>query len=227
MLRFGRLPISVVAKLGALFARLDDHVGLNIALLDQLFGQLLADFSLTRRGAVETFFTEVSRDQALLPQLTPEGMEVFNATTRDRPGVRYGSVVTRARPPGVRSTLAAGLDPSAQATHALYQALYRLASRTPRGRVPALAPAQARRLRRAYGTLPGPGANDGIVPTRSQPWGDLIHAAQADHLDVIGHFRDRAKPPRHTDWLTTGSGFDAEHFEALWADVAGYVLGRR
>src|SRR2546427_7789080 len=37
----------------------------------------------------------------------------------------------------------------------------------------------------------------------------------ADHLDVIGHFRDRAKPPRHTDWLTTGSGFDAEHFEAL------------
>ncbi len=227
VLRFGRLPISVVAKLGALFARLDDHVGLNIALLDQLFGQLLADFSPTRRGAVETFFAEVSRDQALLPQLTPEGMEVFNATTRDRPGVRYGSVVTRARPPGVRSTLAAGLDPSAQATHALYQALYRLASRTPRGRVPTLPPAQARRLRKAYGTLPGPGANDGIVPTRSQPWGDLIHAAQADHLDVIGHFRDRAKPPRHTDWLTTGSGFDAEHFEALWADVTGYVFGRR
>src|SRR5439155_139941 len=108
---------------------------------------------------------------------TPVGLELFNATTRDRPGVRYGSVVTRARPPGVRSTLAAGLDPSAQATHALYQALYRLASRTPRGQVPALAPAQARRLRRAYGTLPGPGANDGIVPTRSQPWGDLIHAA--------------------------------------------------
>ena len=213
VLRFGRLPISVVAKLGGLFARLDDHVGLNIALLDQLFGQLLADFSPTRRGAVETFFAEVSRDQALLPQLTPEGLELLNATTRDRPGVR--------------STLAAGLDPSAQATHALYQALYRLASRTPRGRVPAPAPAQGRRLRRAYGTLPGPGANDGIVPTRSQPWGDLIHAAQADHLDVIGHFRDRAKPPRHTDWLTTGSGFDAEHFEALWADVAGYVLGRR
>src|SRR5213078_5171992 len=85
VLRFGRLPISVVAKLGALFARLDDHVGLNSVLLDQLFGQLLADFSPTRRGAVETFFAEVSRDEALLPQLTPEGMEVFSATTRDRP----------------------------------------------------------------------------------------------------------------------------------------------
>src|SRR5207249_10481529 len=82
---FGRLPISVVAKLGALFARLDDHVGLNSALLDQLFGQLLADFSPARRGAVETFFAEVSKDQALLPQLTPEGMDVFDAATRDRP----------------------------------------------------------------------------------------------------------------------------------------------
>jgi len=227
VLRFGRLPISVVVKLGALFARLDDHVGLNSVLLDQLFGQLLADFSPTRRGAVETFFTEVSKDQALLPQLTPEGMDVFNATVRDRPGVRYASVVTRARPPGVRSTLAAGLDPSAQATHALYQALYRLASRSSRGHAPALAPAQVRRLRNAYGTLPGAGANDGIVPTRSQPWGGVIHAAQADHLDVIGHFHDRADPPRHTDWLTTGSGFDAERFAALWADVAGYALGRR
>jgi len=226
VLRFGRLPISVVAKLGALFARLDDHVGLNSALLDQLFGQLLADFSPARRGAVETFFAEVSKDQALLPQLTPEGMDVFDAATRDRPGVRYGSVVTRARPPGVRSTLAAGLDPSAQASHAVYQALYRLASRTPQVRAPALAPAQARRLRRAYGTLPGAGANDGIVPTRSQPWGNVIHAAQADHLDVIGHFHDKGKPPRHADWLTTGSGFDAERFEALWADVAGYVYGR-
>ena len=226
VLRFGRLPISVVAKLGALFARLDDHVGLNSALLDQLFGQLLADFSPARRGAVETFFAEVSKDQALLPQLTPEGMDVFDAATRDRPGVRYGSVVTRARPPGVRSTLAAGLDPSAQASHAVYQALYRLASRTPQVRAPALAPAQAQRLRRAYGRLPGAGANDGIVPTRSQLWGDVIHAAQADHLDVIGHFHDKGKPPRHADWLTTGSGFDAERFEALWADVAGYVYGR-
>src|SRR5439155_1503113 len=118
-----------------------------------------------------------------------------------------------------RPPLAAGLDPSAQASHAVYQALYRLASRTPQVRAPALAPAQARRLRRAYGTLPGAGANDGIVPTRSQPWGDVIHAAQADHLDVIGHFHDKGKPPRHADWLTTGSGFDAERFEALWADV--------
>src|SRR5439155_1114454 len=149
-----------------------------------LFGQLLADFSPARRGAVETFFAEVSKDQALLPQLTPEGMDVFDAATRDRPGVRYGSVVTRARPPGVRSTLAAGLDPSAQASHAVYQALYRIASRTPQVRAPALAPAQARRLRRAYGTLPGAGANDGIVPTRAR-----ILAAAEERFAAFGYRR--------------------------------------
>ena len=143
------------------------------------------------------------------------------------PWCGVATVITVATRRATRSTLAAGLDPSAQASHAVYQALYRLASRTPRARARALAPAQARQLLRACGTLPAAGANDGIVPTRSQPWGDLIHTAQADHLDVIGHFRDRADPPRHTDWLTTGSGFDAERFEALWADVAGYVFGRR
>jgi len=222
-LRFGRLPIAVLVKLGAILARLDNRVGLNSRLLDQLFGQLLADFSPTRRGAVESLFGEVSRDQALLAQLTPEGMDVFNATARNRPGVRYGSVVTRGRAPGVGSTFAAGFDPSAQASHAVYQTLYRLASLPP-SRLPALAPAQARRLRRAYGTLPGAAPSDGIVPTRSQPWGDVIHAAQADHLDVIGHFREDATAPRHVDWLTSGSGFDVERFEAVWADVARWVF---
>ena len=45
-------------------------------------------------------------------------------------------------------------------------------------------------LRHAYGALPTVKANDGLVPTRSQVWGDMVHAAQADHLDVIGHFAD-------------------------------------
>jgi hypothetical protein len=224
VLRFGRLPISALLELGALFARLDERVGLNSVLLDQLFDQLLANFSAERRGAVEAFFAEVSRDQALLPQLTPEGMDVFNASTRDRPGVRYGTVVSCGRPPGVRSTLAAGLDPSAQASHVVYQALYRLASRTPHGRVMAPAREQARVMRRAFRLVPGSAANDGVVPTRSQLWGEVIHATQADHLDVIGHFGDATHDPPHVDWLTTGSGFDRRRFEDLWGDVLGYIL---
>jgi hypothetical protein len=211
----------VLLRLGGFLARIDRRVGLNSALLDELFGQLLEDFSRERRLEVEAFLDQVGNDAALILQLTPDGMEVFNAATRDRPSVRYGSVVTQA--PGVASTLAAGLDPSAQATHALYAALYRLAGISRRGRLPTLERAQAQALRRAYGHAPGGRANDGIVPTLSQPWGDLVHAARADHLDIVGHFADAEHVPPHFDWLATGSHFDRRRFEAAWRAVARWL----
>ncbi len=222
-LRFGHPPLVVVLRLGAVFARLDRHLGVNSALLDQLFDQLLANFSPGRRRTIGRFLGEVEADQALLTQLTPEGMDVFNALAHDRPGVRYGCVVTRARPPSVRGVLAAGLDPTAQATHAVYQALYRLAARRALRPTPAFTRAQARALVRAYGALPAPTANDGVVPTRSQVWGDVIHATDGDHHDVIGNFDGPGHRPPHFDWLATGTGFDRPRFEALWADVARYL----
>jgi hypothetical protein len=226
VLRFGHLPVSALLKLGAAFARVDRHLGVNSALLDQLFGLLLADFSPARRQAIGRLLGDVHRDQALLSQLTPEGMEVFNAGVRDREGVRYGSVVTRARSPGVASTIAAGLDPAAQASHAVYQALYRLAARTEARYRPHLDPAQARVLRRGYGALPTASANDGVVPTLSQVWGEVIHTARGDHHDVIGHFDDPTHDPPHFDWLATGTGFDRAAFDALWGDVARWLTAR-
>ena len=153
VLRFGRLPIAVLLELGGLLTRLD-NLGVNSALLDELFGKLLDDFSVGRRRAVQRLFHEVAEDQGLLVQLTPEAMDLFNALTHDRAGVRYGSVITRAQPPGVRSTLAAGFDPSAQATHAIYRTLYRLAAQVPRAQRAPLTADQARKLRHAYGALP-------------------------------------------------------------------------
>jgi triacylglycerol esterase/lipase EstA (alpha/beta hydrolase family) len=226
LLRFGRVPLGVLLRLGGVFARLDRHLGVNSALLDQLFGQLLADFSPGRRRALGRLLGEVHADQALLTQLTPEGMELFDALSVVRPGVRAGSVVTCAQAPGVGSTLAAGLDPTAQATHALFQALYRLAARTPPDRHPSLTPVQARALVRRYGALPEVGANDGVVPTLSQVWGTVIHATRADHMDVVGHFGDLAHVPPHFDWLATGTGFTRADFETLWTDVARFVAGR-
>jgi triacylglycerol esterase/lipase EstA (alpha/beta hydrolase family) len=223
VLRFGQLPMSVLLPIAAVFARLDQRVGVNSALLDQLFGQLLEDFSADRRRAVHAFLDEVGKDQALLAQLTPEGIDLFNASTRDRPGVRYGCVVTRGHSPGVRSTLSAGLDPSAHLSHMIYHAIYRLTARMPRARTPEVTRAGARALRHAFGTLPTAAANDGVVPTLSQVWGDVVHATPADHLDVIGHFADRAHVPPHYDWLASGSGFTRQRFEALWNDVACYI----
>jgi triacylglycerol lipase len=225
VLRFGRLPIAMLLQLGRVLTRLDD-LGMNSALLDEIFGKLLREFSIGRRRAVQRLFREVVLDQALLLQLTPEAMDLFNALTHNRSGVRYGSVITRAQPPGMRSTFAAGLDPSAQATHGIYRALYRVAAQVPRARRAPLTADQARRLRHAYGTLPIVKANDGLVPTRSQVWGEVIHAAQADHLDVIGHFGGPSDTPPHFDWLATGSAFNQEKFEAVWNDVVAYIARR-
>lgn len=217
--------MAALLTLGSILTRLDDRL-LNSALLDELFDVLLADFSAGRRRAVQHLLGEIATDQALLPQLTPEAMEVFNAVTRPRDGVRCGSVVALAQRPGLRSTLAAGLDPSAHVTQAIYQTLYRLTANTRHTRPAGFTPSQTAALRRAYGRLPSEQANDGIVPTRSQVWGEIIHAARADHLDVLGHFSDPTRTPAHYDWLTTGSGFTHEKFEALWSDVLTFVFGK-
>lgn len=220
--RFGHLPLSALLQLGELF-RGAAPSGSSGTLFDDLSSRLLADFSIGRRRAVQRPLGEVAADQSLLPQLTPEGMEVFNAAVHDRPGVRYCAVVTRSRPPGVRTTLAAGLDPAAQAMHGVYQAIYRVSATGRRGSEPPLGRAQRRALREAYGRVPRSRANDGIVPTRSQVWGTVVAAVDADHLDVIGHFdAPRTRPP-HYDWLTTGSGFTVDKFERVWDRVVSFL----
>jgi len=225
VLRFGRLPTSVLIKAGAVLARVDNVVGWRNNILDQLYGQLLEDFSPERRDAVERFLGDMGSDQALLPQLTPEGIDVFNAATGNRPGVRYGSVISYARKPGLVSTASVGLDPYGQATHGLFAGLYRLASRSNGEQAPVLDDRQLEVLFTVYGIVPGVEANDGVVPTLSQIWGEIVHATRADHLDVLGHFGDARQEPPHYDWLSSGSGFGRADFEALWSDVARFIAG--
>jgi hypothetical protein len=224
-LRFGRLPLSVLLALGGVYARLDD-LGANSTLLDQLFTDLLGEFTPERRDAITRFLADVRSDRALLTQLMPEAMEAISATLLDRPGVRYGSVVARADPPTLTSWLAPGLDPTAHVSHLAYRALHAAASDR-HARLPALDPATVARLRDAYGTLPDPTDSDGVVPTLAQTHGACLHAARGDHLDVIGHFGDTTRTPPHFDWLVTGSGFDRARFEALWDAVADFLTGAR
>ena len=221
-LRFGHLPLSALTSAAALFASSERLTKGTI--FDDIRGRLLADFSRTRRRAVARLLREAGEDQSLLLQLTPEAMDLFDAVVHDRPGIRYGCVVTRSRPPSVGTTLAAGLDPGAQAIHAIYAAIYRASATTPAAGAPPVGAAQRRALRRSFGKLPAAHANDGIVPTRSQVHGRVIAAVRGDHLDVIGHFDDASTEPPHFDWLTTGSGFDRARFEAVWDGVLDFVL---
>ncbi|MFL5318696.1 MAG: esterase/lipase family protein [Myxococcaceae bacterium] len=222
-LRLGSVPLAVLLKLGALFAKLDDLSPVNSPVLDQLFSQLLGDFSDDRKAALSQFFDEVSKDQSLIPQLAPEGMAEFNLRVHPRPGVQLASVLSCARRPGIGSTFAAGLDPAAQATHTVFSALHRIASGMQDSFLPPLNDQAREQIIRVFGEVLGADENDGIVPTRSQIFGEVLHAARADHHDIIGHFSDSVHNPPHYDWIATGTQFRRANFEAVWLQVAEFI----
>lgn len=227
VLRQGRLPLSLVARLGATAARLGLPGSQTEALLDHLEAELLGRIDADEREPIAEFMSAIGTDTALLPQLTPDGIDLFNATAQDRPGVRYGCVVSRARPPRMMQHLAFGLRPTRQASFLLYRWLHRQTGDVQPSRLAQPSPAQRDALVHMLGSLPRPDDNDGVVPTNSQLWGDVIYAARGDHLDLIGHFRDPHQNPPHHDWLDTGSGFDRPTFDALWNAVSAFLAPDR
>lgn len=197
--------------------------GLDGGLLDSIYTDIVRDFGPERRDQLVRFFTDVTADTALMAQLGPDAMDMFNAKATRRPGTRYGSVVTRARRPTVRGHLRAGLRPGVQATYALFRALYAINGGWSSTDVHDDTRQRAA-LQAAYGDLPTHTDNDAIVPTRSQVHGQIIRAVWADHLDVIGHFADARRDPPHHDWLHSRSQFDRETFDDVWGAVVDYTL---
>jgi triacylglycerol lipase len=222
--RFAGRPLVTTVSLGRLLARLDELIALRESALDRAYALLADPLSSRRLRALEQFCSEVRADQSLLRQLSPAAMAGFDARVRSNPDVRYGSVLTRARPPRLRGTVEVGFNPIAQISHALYQGLYRLSATQDPETFALPKPDQRRALLETYGKVPDPQANDGLVPTRSQIHGSVIHVARADHHDVIGYFDDRGHNPPHVDWVATGCGFRRPDFERLWTNVARFMV---
>jgi hypothetical protein len=222
-LKRGGVPLAGLLRLGSLITRVDDLFGFERTLADQLFAQLLANFDDQRRQALISFLDHVSKDRALVVQLTPDSMDLFHATTADPEGVAYGSVITRAKRPQFPAALRHAYDPYAQGLHLFYCALWKLTSHFHERYLPALSEAQSQALVAAYGEVPERIDNDGMAPTLSQVWGEVLHATDADHLDVMGQYGDHGRTGIHADWLPSGSGFDRGRFTALWRAVAAFV----
>ena len=68
--------------------------------------------------------------------------------------------------------------------------------------------------------------NDGLVPTTSMIWGEVLWAGTADHLDVLGHF-DGDRDSSHTDWMVSGAGFRETDFDEVMDAIAEFQLGTR
>lgn len=223
----GRGAILAAAKSLSLFARADDWLGRDDTALDRIAAGLLRRMRLDRRDPVWKYLGEIERDQGAVLQLTPEGIDLFNAAVVDRDGVAYGCVVVGVPKPKTALRLKALVDPEFLALRSLFRLLHALAARPHRHYpYPKPHPATQRRLDAGLGFAATPAVNDGVVPTLSQVYGRVLHAACADHLDIVGHYTLAAG--RMGNWLPSGAGYTPEGFDAAWDAVAGAIArGRR
>lgn len=151
----------------------------------------------------------------------PESLDHLNLSVRTPDGVAYGSVVTAAPPR--RGIPKHARSVSGMAMTAIFTLMYQLSRREHR-QYPYPRPTEAvvKEIEAELGFPLDGGTNDGVVPTLSQIYGDLILPVVADHLDVTGQFWTEGES-RTSDWLPSGSEFDEARFERVWSSIADYV----
>ncbi|MCZ6807625.1 MAG: hypothetical protein O7F08_11775 [Deltaproteobacteria bacterium] len=223
-LRFGAPPITALSPLLATLGKIDDVLGLDIKILERTTDLLLSFLDEQGLDEVSDWFDGIRRDRGGIIQLTPESMDIFNAAVEDNPSIRYGCVVTRMPPPAPLKVASSLLSPASALSAAFFTTLYVGASR-PSSVYPSPTPAPEVQdyLAQRLGKPVEPSFNDGLVPTLSMLWGDIVWAGTADHLDILGHFQGE-KDTSHTDWQVSGAGFDKSDFDEAMDAVANFLL---
>jgi triacylglycerol lipase len=221
MLERGRLPLALLLRVGYWIVRLRDPRKRRRGTFDQLYERLLNDLSDARRLELAQFLRQIGAEQALLFQLTPAGCDLLNACTLDPP-LAYGSVVTCAAAPRFKTWLRSVANLYAQLVYPLYWLLHWL-SREPNDELRSqLSEPQKQALDAGLGRPVTGRDSDGIVPVLSQAWGQVLHVARADHLDVVGQY-GAVGDAWGGDWIPSESGFDGAAFQALWEAVAEFI----
>ncbi len=223
-LRAGGPPLTILAPLIAALGRADHLLGLEIRPLERTTELLVRFLEQEGQTEIREWFEGIHGDQGAIIQLTPESMDIFNVGVEDNPDLRYGCVATR-MPPPAPWRLAGGLrSPISALSATIFSTLYLGAGRTSKIYPPPNpAPEVREHLEEQLGVGFSNGLNDGLVPTASMIWGDLLWAGTADHLDVLGHFRGDADSG-HTDWLVSGAGFREEDFDEVMDAIAEFQL---
>ena len=218
----GRGAILAAAQAVAMVARLDDCLGRNESALDRVAEGVLRKVRFDRRDPVWKYLGEIEQDQGAVLQLTPEGIELFDAAVTDRAGIDYGCVVAGVPKPRERLRAKEFMDPEFIALRALFRLLHALTSE-PHPHYPYPKPTRAtqRLLDRGLGFEATAATNDGIVPTLSQLHGRVVHVVRADHLDVVGHYT--LAGGSSGNWLPSGAGFTRQSFDATWDAVAAAI----
>ncbi len=224
-LRFGGPSLTIFSSIVAALEGIDDKLGVNLHVLNRATDLILRVIGDSARKDVDRWLDGMQDDQGGIIQLMPEATELFNACTRDNPDVRYGYIATSAPPPSAVRFASKVRSPYAALSATVYSTLYAVASRqSKRYAAPTPESPLRERLEKALGRTIDGTLNDGVVPTLSMHWGELLWAGAADHLDILGHFHGRPGG-KHTDWLHSGAGFTEESFHTAMNAAADFMLG--
>lgn len=223
-LRVGGPPLTVLAPVIAALGRVDQALGVEIKALERTMSLLARFLEEEAQGEIRDWFSGIRSDQGAIIQLTPESMDIFNAGVEDNPSVRYGSVATRMPRPGPVRIARDLRSPINALSAAIFSTLYVGAGRGSRIYPPPNPAPEIREYLEAKLEVPFDNTlNDGLVPTASMIWGDVLWAGTADHLDVLGHFKgDRGS--EHTDWLVSGAGFREDHFDEVMDAISEFQI---
>lgn len=237
-LKLGAPPLAAASALMAAFGRVSGAV--EFSLLERTSESIIKVLDDASSRELRAFLRLIREDQGSVLQLSPEAMDLFQASVTDAPDIRYQCVASYApRENSVRRFLGSLTSPWGAVSHAIFATLYNITaaedSRYPcHGRTKALNDA----VRVLLAELPNETENDGVVPLYSQLWGDIVWIGKADHLDIVGHFPGArvgrrkvvaapvaSEEPPHVDWLRSGAGFDETRFETVFDRIfAGMMI---
>jgi triacylglycerol lipase len=223
-LTFGAPPLALTSSLVATLGRIDRVFGLELKMLDRITDTIVRAFDEASSRDLRAYLAGMRDDQGGILQLSPESMDLFAMSVEDQTDLVCQSTASFAPSPGVRHWARSLASPWTSPSATIFTTLYQLTSRMDR-MYPCEPPSKEwdRVLIHELGQVPAPGANDGIVPFRSQLWGKLIWAGQGDHLDVVGHFAGTGSDG-HVDWMSSGARFNPQRFGALMDAVASGIL---
>ena len=67
-------------------------------------------------------------------------------------------------------------------------------------------------------------SNDGVVPSSSQAYGQILGVFASDHLDCVGHYPHTLQNGTEVSgWVRSGADFTEARLELLWGRIADFV----
>lgn len=224
-LRFGSIPLTILSTVLGTMGKSEEPFVNDSRMLKRSTNVLLRFVARNNRQEVRNWLDGILKDQGGILQITPESMDIFNAAADDAKGVQYGCVATHAPAPSA-TRIARGLSaPYRALSSTIYSTLHTLTAREPENYpYPIPDPAHYRALREGLNAELSAELNDGIIPTLSMLWGKLLWCGTGDHLDVLGHFADEAKPATHNDWLASGANFSRESFRQAVTEICKFQI---